>query len=75
MEITECPFCGEQMTMTHAQAAGTVEIYYEADGIVAYVNQEKLRFNASDTVRCATCHRIRRDVEIVGGHVYPRNSS
>jgi len=65
-----CPRCGSADGFyVTARAYGPVEIHFDLAGSQAEMETDRMRFEASETVRCVGCTRIRRDLVCKGREI------
>jgi uncharacterized Zn finger protein len=68
--IPNCPHCGkEDFVIIKGQWRGPGEYIYDLEGEYLEAESEKLYFEPSDTVRCGSCGKIRRDLRLVDGKI------
>jgi Zn finger protein HypA/HybF involved in hydrogenase expression len=60
----KCPHCGGDGYFIKAQARGTAEHHFAADGTFIATEYDALYFKHHGAVRCVDCGKIRRDVEV-----------
>ena len=69
----KCPYCKkeDQGFVVKKEMRGHVEKFYNAQGDYYETNMDRSSFVGSrkETVRCANCNHIRRDVVIVNDHI------
>lgn len=73
--IPPCPNCEARITYSNAQARGTAEFHYSETGELLELFTEKQWFQASSTIRCAECGKIRHDLVRDGTKVVVREQT
>lgn len=67
MTISPCSYCGSRTTYVCAQARGPAEHHFDKEGQFIETEHGQLNFHPSQTVRCADCGKIRRDLHMTSG--------
>lgn len=71
--LPSCPHCGEQATLyLKLQVIGWAEHIYDAEGLPVEMSLESLSTGRTGLIRCANCHEVRKDLEVVESRIVPR---
>lgn len=62
--LPPCSHCGSPETYINAQARGPASHFFDRLGNFIETGYDRLWFDASHVVRCAGCHKIRRDLQV-----------
>lgn len=64
--IKPCPHCGvADEVYVNIRAFGWAQEYFGLDGMSESMQIDQVQYTNSDTLRCASCQKVRRDLEIV----------
>lgn len=66
--IGPCPHCGTADDVyINIRAYGWAVEYFTTDGVYESLSIDNVKYTDSATIRCASCQRVRCDLELVAG--------
>jgi len=64
--LSPCPHCGKvDEVFINIRAYGWATEYFSTDGAYESLDIDNVLYTNATTIRCASCQRVRRDLELV----------